>query len=98
MPQPYSDDWRRKLLQAYEAGAGSRQKLAGRFRVSWGCQEDSGAATAKRREGTAGAAAARPGQSNHGHRAAEFAGALKTITTDNAVAWFPHCGYGIQQN
>ena len=24
--------------------------------------------------------------------------ALKTITADNAVAWFPHCGYGIQQN
>jgi hypothetical protein len=24
--------------------------------------------------------------------------ALKTITADNAVAWFPHCDYGIQQN
>jgi transposase len=36
MPQPYSDDLRRKLLEGYEAGAGSLQKLAGRFRVSWG--------------------------------------------------------------
>jgi transposase len=24
--------------------------------------------------------------------------ALKTITADNAVAWFRHCGYGIQQS
>jgi hypothetical protein len=23
--------------------------------------------------------------------------ALKTITPDNAAAWFRHCGYGIQQ-
>jgi transposase len=36
MPQPYSDDLRRKLLEAYEAGAGSLQKLAVQFRVSWG--------------------------------------------------------------
>jgi len=36
MPQPYSDDLRCKLLDAYEAGAGGLQKLAGQFRVSWG--------------------------------------------------------------
>jgi transposase len=38
MAQPYSDDLRRKFLEAYEAGAGSLQKLADRFRVSvqWG--------------------------------------------------------------
>ncbi len=36
MPQPYSDDLRCKLLEAYEAGAGSLQKLAGQFRVNWG--------------------------------------------------------------
>ncbi len=36
MPQPYSDDLRRKLLEAYEAGAGSLRELATRFRVSWG--------------------------------------------------------------
>ena len=36
MPRPYSDDLRCKLLDAYEAGAGSLQKLAAQFRVSWG--------------------------------------------------------------
>ena len=36
MPQPYSDDLRRKLLEAYETGGGSLQKLAAQFRVSWG--------------------------------------------------------------
>ena len=36
MAQPYSDDLRSKLLQAYEAGAGSLRKLAVQFRVSWG--------------------------------------------------------------
>src|SRR5450759_648074 len=36
MPQAYSDDLRRKLLEAYEAGAGSLRELATRFRVSWG--------------------------------------------------------------
>ena len=36
MPQPYSDDLRYKLLEAYEAGAGSLPKLAAQFRVSWG--------------------------------------------------------------
>ena len=36
MPRPYSDDLRRKLLEAYEAGAGSLRELATRFRVSWG--------------------------------------------------------------
>jgi len=36
MPQPYSDDLRCKLLEAYEAGAGSLRKLAAQFRVSWG--------------------------------------------------------------
>jgi transposase len=36
MPKAYSDDLRCKLLEAYEAGAGSLQKLAMQFRVSWG--------------------------------------------------------------
>jgi len=35
MPLPYSDDLRRKFLEAYETGAGSLQKLAERFCVSW---------------------------------------------------------------
>lgn len=36
MARPYSDDLRLKLLEAYEAGTGSLQKLAIQFRVSWG--------------------------------------------------------------
>ena len=36
MPQPYSDDLRRKLLEAYGAGQGSLRELAKQFRVSWG--------------------------------------------------------------
>ena len=36
MAQPYSDDLRCKLLEAYEAGAGSLRQLAAQFRVSWG--------------------------------------------------------------
>lgn len=36
MPQPYSDDLRRKLLEAYEAGQGTLPELAKQFRVSWG--------------------------------------------------------------
>lgn len=36
MPFPYSDDLRSKLLDAYEAGAGSLHQLATQFRVSWG--------------------------------------------------------------
>ena len=36
MAQPYSDDLRSKLLEAYEAGALSLHKLAVQFRVSWG--------------------------------------------------------------
>src|ERR1035437_6054709 len=36
MAQPYSDDLRLKLLDAYEAGVGSLRKLAAQFRVSWG--------------------------------------------------------------
>ncbi len=36
MPLAYSDDLRRKLLEAYEAGAGSLRQLAIQFRVSWG--------------------------------------------------------------
>ena len=36
MPRAYSDDLRRKLLEAYEAGEGSLRELATRFRVSWG--------------------------------------------------------------
>jgi transposase len=36
MAQAYSNDLRRKLLEAYEAGAGSLRALAQQFRVSWG--------------------------------------------------------------
>jgi transposase len=36
MAQPYSDDLRLKLLDAYEAGVGSLRDLAAQFRVSWG--------------------------------------------------------------
>ena len=36
MPRAYSDDLRCKLLEAYEAGRGSLQELAGQFGVSWG--------------------------------------------------------------
>jgi len=34
MAQPYSDDLRCKLLEAYEAGAGTLRQLAEQFRVS----------------------------------------------------------------
>ena len=36
MAQPYSNDLRVKMLEAYEAGAGSLRELASQFRVSWG--------------------------------------------------------------
>ena len=36
MPRAYSHDLRRKLLEAYEAGAGSVQEFAKQFSVSWG--------------------------------------------------------------
>jgi transposase len=36
MARAYSDDLRRKLLEAYQAGEGSLPKLAARFRVSVG--------------------------------------------------------------
>jgi transposase len=36
MAQPYSDDLRGKLLEAYEAGVGTLQELAQQFRVSFG--------------------------------------------------------------
>ena len=36
MAQPYSDDLRSKLLEAYAAGAGGLKELAAQFRVSWG--------------------------------------------------------------
>lgn len=36
MAQPYSDDLRCKLLEAYEAGVGSLRELAQQFRVSPG--------------------------------------------------------------
>jgi transposase len=34
MAKPYSDDLRRKFLEALEQGEGSEPELAGRFRVS----------------------------------------------------------------
>jgi transposase len=36
MPRAYSDDLRRKLLEAYSAGRGSLRALASQFGVSWG--------------------------------------------------------------
>src|ERR1035441_8446114 len=36
MAQPISDDLRSRILEAYEAGAGSLRALAAQFRVSWG--------------------------------------------------------------
>src|ERR1700757_1305115 len=36
MPRAYSDDLRRKLLEAYAAGRGSLRELASQFGVSWG--------------------------------------------------------------
>jgi transposase len=36
MAKAYADDLRCKFLEAYEAGAGSLQKLAAQFRVSYG--------------------------------------------------------------
>src|ERR1035438_182046 len=36
MAQPISDDLRIRILEAFEAGAGSLRALAARFRVSWG--------------------------------------------------------------
>jgi transposase-like protein len=36
MPRPYSDDLRRKILQAYEQGNQTREQVAERFRVSVG--------------------------------------------------------------
>jgi len=36
MAQPYSNDLRSKILDAYEAGVGSLRELAAQFRVSWG--------------------------------------------------------------
>jgi transposase len=36
MPRAYSDDLRRKLLEAYAAGQGTLRELAKQFRVSWG--------------------------------------------------------------
>ena len=36
MARPYSDDLRRKILEAYAQGEGTLEQLAGRFRVSYG--------------------------------------------------------------
>ena len=36
MANPYSDDLRRRILEAYAQGEGTQQQLAGRFRVSVG--------------------------------------------------------------
>jgi len=42
MAQAYSDDLRCKLLEAYEAGAGSLRQLAAQFRVNGGTQRKFG--------------------------------------------------------
>jgi transposase len=36
MAQPISDDLRSRILEAFEAGAGSLRALAAQYRVSWG--------------------------------------------------------------
>jgi transposase len=60
MPKAYSDDLRCKLLEAYEAGAGSLQRLAVQFRVSWGF------AKKIRRQQLATGQKERPVQKRHG--------------------------------
>lgn len=60
MPKAYSDDLRRKFLEAYEVGAGSLQKLAAQFRVSWGF------AKKIRRQQLATGSKERPPQKRHG--------------------------------
>ena len=60
MAQPYSDDLRCKLLEAYEAGAGSLRQLAAQFRVSWGY------AKKIRQQQLASGRKERPLQSHHG--------------------------------
>jgi len=60
MPKAYSDDLRCKLLEGYEAGAGSLQKLAAQFRVSWGF------AKKIRRQQLATGQKERPVQKRHG--------------------------------
>jgi hypothetical protein len=58
MAQPYSDDLRLKLLDAYEAGVGSLRKLAAQFCVSWGVyEEDPGPADTYWPEETVGSTA-----------------------------------------
>lgn len=60
MPKAYSDDLRCKLLEGYEAGAGSLRKLAEQFRVSWGF------AKKIRRQQLATGQKERPVQKRHG--------------------------------
>jgi len=60
MAQAYSDDLRCKLLEAYEAGAGSLRQLAAQFRVSWGY------AKKIRMQQLASGRKERPVQSRHG--------------------------------
>ena len=61
MPRAYSDDLRCKLLEAYEAGRGSLQELAGQFGLGIQ-QEDSCPAVAHGAEATATAASAWSGE------------------------------------
>jgi transposase len=60
MAQPYSDDLRCKLLEAYEAGAGSLRQLAAQFGVSWGYAQKI------RMQQLASGRQERPVQSRHG--------------------------------
>ena len=60
MAEPYSNDVRVKLLEAYEAGAGSLRELASQFRVSWGYSKKIGAHQVRRGEKV------RPSQLRHG--------------------------------
>jgi transposase len=60
MARAYSDDLRCKFLEAYEAGAGTLEKLAAQFRVSWGF------AKKIRRQQLATGQKERPPQQRHG--------------------------------
>jgi transposase len=60
MPQAYSDDVRRKFLQAYGAGRGSLEELASLFGVSYGY------AKKIRRQQLQTGEPTRPAQSRHG--------------------------------
>jgi hypothetical protein len=76
------------LLEAYEAGAGTLRELASQFRVSWGYSKKVRVFKQFLRSAKARTQLALD---------LAITEALKTISTENAAAWFRHCGNGIQQ-